>query len=193
MIVVGDKVQDLDGELAAGRVRCPGCDGALRPWGFARPRSVRTSPGRSPRWWRPRRASCAPCSRTHVLVPAQLLPRRRDEAQVVGAALVAYAGGAGHRRIAITLARPPSTVRNWLRAFRRNAATLAAFGARLCVRLDPMAAPLAPTGSATGDAVEALACAAQAASLRLGQPGEPWAMANSLTAGRLLAASLART
>ncbi|MGH9151779.1 MAG: hypothetical protein ACRD03_05185, partial [Acidimicrobiales bacterium] len=45
VIVVGDMVQDLDGELAAGRVRCPGCHGALRPWGFARPRSVRTSPG----------------------------------------------------------------------------------------------------------------------------------------------------
>lgn len=57
----------------------------------------------------------------------------------------------------------------------------------------PMAAPSAPTGSATGDAVEALACAARAACLRLGQPGEPWAMVNSLTAGRLLAASLAKT
>lgn len=193
MIVVGDKVQDLDGELAAGRVRCPDCDGALRPWGFARPRSVRTSPGSSPRWWRPRRAWCAACSRTHVLVPARLLPRRRDEAQVVGAALVAHAAGAGHRPIAAALARPPSTVRNWLRAFRRNAAALAALGARLCVRLDPVAAPLAPTGSATGDAVEALACAARAAALRLGHPGEPWAMVNSLTAGRLLAASRART
>ncbi len=193
MIVVGDKVHDVDGDLAAGRVLCPRCADALRPWGFARRRPVRGSPGTPPSWWRPRRASCRACSRTHVLVPAQLLPRRRDDVQAVGAALTAHAGGAGHRAIAVTLARPTSIVRNWLRAFGRNAAALAAVAARLCVRLGPTAAPIEPTGSVVADAVEALACAARAATVRLVPSGGPWAMLNSLTAGRLLAPSLART
>nr|MDQ2728100.1 hypothetical protein [Actinomycetota bacterium] len=45
-------------------------------------------------------------------VPAELLPRRRDSVEVVGAALAAHARGKGHRVIAAELGLPASTVRN---------------------------------------------------------------------------------
>lgn len=188
MIVVGARVDDLDGELSAGRVPCQRCGCPLRPWGFARARLIRRSSGSSPLWWRPRRAWCVACRRTDVLLPSQLLPRRRDDVEVIGAALVAHAAGAGHRRVAGVVDRPPSTVRNWLRAFRTNAERLRILGAMLRARLDPDGATTEPTGSATGDAVEALAGAARSLVLRLGiDGGGPWALINVMTAGRLLA------
>jgi hypothetical protein len=51
--------------------------------------------------------------------------------------------------------------------------------------LDPMLAPLAPTGTALGDAVEAISVAARASSLRL-VPVAPWRFASAASAGRLL-------
>ncbi len=88
----------LETELAAGRVYCPGCDGPLSRWGFAREREVRMLDGT--RWLRPRRARCGACETTHVLMPAWSVPRRRDGAEVIGRALVLKAHGAGHRTIA---------------------------------------------------------------------------------------------
>ncbi|WP_326809693.1 hypothetical protein OIE62_40760 [Streptomyces scopuliridis] len=49
------------------------------------------------------------------------LVRRVDFAEVIGAALVAKAAGAGARTIAARLGRPVDTVRGWLRAFARRA------------------------------------------------------------------------
>lgn len=188
MIVVGARVRDVEGELAAGRVLCQRCGDPLRPWGFARRRLIRGSSGSSPRWWRPRRAWCALCRRTDVLLPSELLPRRRDHVEVIGAALTAHAAGAGHRSVAAVVDRPASTVRNWRRAFRANAEGLRIHAAGLYLRLDPLAAAVKPTGSAVGDAVEALACAARALALRMGPDGGgPWTTINSITAGRLLA------
>jgi hypothetical protein len=48
-----------------------------------------------------RRSRCkrAECQATHVLLPAGMLGRRLDEVEVIGAALVARASGAGCRRI----------------------------------------------------------------------------------------------
>ena len=91
MIVVSGRVRTIDTAVSAGRVRCPVCDGPLRPWGHARARLVRRSPGSLPRWWRPRRTWCRACASTHVLLPAELLTRRRDSVEVIGAALVAHA------------------------------------------------------------------------------------------------------
>ena len=55
------------------------------------------------------------CRRTQVLLPASVLLRRADAVTVIGEALVAKAGGAGHRPIAVGVNVPPSTVRGWLR------------------------------------------------------------------------------
>jgi hypothetical protein len=123
---------------------------------------------------------------THVLLPSELLPRRRDSVDVVGAALVAHAGGAGHRRIAADLGRPAATVRNWLRGFARQADRLQVVGAVSYVRLDALSGPVAPTGSPAADAVEVLARAARAAVLRFGPYDTPWAIINVITAGCLL-------
>ena len=51
--------------------------------------------------------------------------------------------------------------------------------------LDPLLAPVAPTETPVGDAVEAVAVAARAASLRLGLV-EPWRFASAASRGRLL-------
>jgi hypothetical protein len=184
VIVVSGRVRNDHGEAVAAGVDCPDCGGPLRPWGFARPRLIRSFSSVSS--WRPRRAICGRCSSTHVLLPAELLPRRRDDVAVIGAALVAHAGGAGHRRIAIELDRPPSTVRNWLRGFRGQAERLLVIGTRRYCELDPLAPPAFPTGSTVGDAVEALGRAARAAALRFGPYDPVWVIINIVTAGRLI-------
>jgi hypothetical protein len=75
---------------------------------------------------RPDRARCAACGRTQVLLPAWCLPRRASSIDVIGAALLAKAGGLGHRPIAARLQVPAATVRDWLRSLTHGAATLTA-------------------------------------------------------------------
>ena len=98
MIGIADPVR-ADTDLAAGTLRCPGCAGALQPWGHARTRTVRDR-GTATVVLRPRRARCAACRATHVLLPALVAPRRADTTAGIGAAPQASAAGAGHRRIA---------------------------------------------------------------------------------------------
>ena len=99
-------------ELLAGEISCPAClVGVLGGWGFARSRSIGGVAGRL----RPRRTRCGGCLVTHVLLPVVLLLRRAYLAELVWAALVARAAGCGHRRIAVGLSVPASTVRGWLR------------------------------------------------------------------------------
>jgi len=120
-----------------------------------------------------------------VLVSDDTLVRRRDAVEVIGAALVAKATGAGHRRVAAMVGVPVSTVRGWLRRFARSAEAVRVWFTVLAHDLDPMLGPVAPTGTAVGDAVEAIAVAARAASLRLGLV-EPWRFASAASGGRLL-------
>ncbi len=101
----------VESRLAAGKVDCPGCLGVLRPWGWARPRGGHGMGG----VLRPRRARCADCLVTHVLLPVTLLLRRAYAADVIGAALLARAAGRGHRWIGLALGVPAVTVRGWLR------------------------------------------------------------------------------
>src|SRR6266540_5179223 len=106
--------------------------------------------------------------RTHVLLPVGALVRRADAAVVIGAALVAKAAGWGHRRIAVWLDRPASTVRGWLRRFAARAGPLrAAFTTLLC-ELDPDPPVPEPAGSQVADAVEAIIAAAGAVGRRRG-------------------------
>lgn len=171
--------------LAAGRVCCPGCGRPLAPHGFAREREVRMRYGW--RLIRPRRAICRPCGRTHVLLAALCVPRRRDGVEVIGLALLAAASGEGHRTIAARLDRPPGTVRGWLRAFSRRPDLIRRCALSWTVGLsDAHALPRRLTGSATVDALEALACAARAWRLRCGPRGSPWELAVALTGGRLV-------
>jgi len=121
-----------------------------------------------------------------VLLPASWLSRRADAASVIGAALLAKAGGIGHRSIAARLRRPVSTVRGWLRRFAVRAEDLRVLFTGLLHALDPEPGPLSVTGSVFADALEALGRAARAAVVRL-SPGSPWEFASRATGGLLVA------
>src|SRR4051794_13650831 len=60
--------------------------------------------GRLPR--RSRCTSVSGCGATHVLLPASVLLCRADAVGVIGAGLLAAAGGLGHRRVAGVVGRP---------------------------------------------------------------------------------------
>lgn len=185
MLSVSGSESAVEADLVAGRLACPGCSGALSPWGYARAREVRMLHGT--RLVRPRRGWCACCEATHVISPAWCVPRHRDGAEVIGEALLQAAGGDGHRRIAARLGRPAGTVRGWLRAARRRTEALRSVGVRWAVALDLELGAIQPSGSALAEAVEALAVAARAWTLRFG-PGRDgaWEHVVVMTGGALL-------
>ena len=116
---------------------CDGCGSSFKPWGYARVRVVRERGGRR-RLVRPRRVRCRGCRVTHVLLPAIVAPRRADSAHVILGALLANAGGRGHRSIAAELSLPAGTVRGWLRRANANAEQPRGEAMRLAVQLDPV-------------------------------------------------------
>src|SRR6266516_6492932 len=97
MLTVGNDVAEVERRLSQGRLECPVCGGRLAGWGHARVRAIRLA-GRTGWRVRPRRAACSACGTTHVLLPAGMLARRADSADVIGAALAGAAAGLGHRR-----------------------------------------------------------------------------------------------
>jgi len=137
------------------------------------------------RWIRPRRACCQHCGITHVLLPAWAVPRRRDSAEVIGAALLDHARGLGHRRIAARFGRPPGTVRGWLRTFAARAEQVSASARRWTHAIDTQALDqIHPSGSPAVDAVDAVDAVgsmARARRLRLGMSASPWELAVALT------------
>ena len=96
MLVVANDAEAVEADLAAGRLACPGCDGPLARHGWARRRVLRTLG--DDRELRPRRGWCARCEAAHVLLPGWSVPRRRDAAEVIVAALLAKAAGPGTGR-----------------------------------------------------------------------------------------------
>lgn len=156
------------------------------PWGYARTRVLRGLRG-ARLSVRPRRARCRSCAATHVLLPADVAPRRADTVEVVAAALVAHQGGAGHRAIAADLQVPPDTVRSWLRRITARAEWLRQQATVWAFQRDPMLGPITPTGSVLGDAVEALGVAVAAHRRRLGINASPWQILAMIANGRLLA------
>jgi hypothetical protein len=187
VLTVGKDGDGVERRLSGGGLACPGCQGRLRPWGHGRARVIRDDG--EVRWrLRPRRARCAGCGCTHVLLPVSVLVRRADTVAVIGAALVRAAEGWGHRRVAERLGRSASTVRGWLRRFRTRAGPLReAFTALLCT-LD--ADPLLPAaaGSDVADAVAAIVAAAGAMARRWAVlVVSPWLAAAAVTSGGLLA------
>jgi Domain of unknown function (DUF6431) len=170
--------------LAAGRLACPepGCGGVLRVWSRARARRVRVRGGEV-ELLRPDRGRCRACGVTHVLLPAWCLPRRAYGTEVVGAALLAAADGAGYARAAAAADAPVGTVRDWLRAVARGAPGLTAQAVTVAEAAADAGAcwprPWRP-GSALAGAVNALAAAARAFRLQLARP-RPAGPGGSLT------------
>lgn len=182
LMVCADQAR-VEAELVGGLLACPSCRGVLGPWGHACERVIRCREGRSR--LRPRRAKCRACAGTHVLLPDCCLLRRRDEIAVIGEALVAKAGGEGHRGIAERLGVPKDTVRGWLRRLAADAETIRAHFARWAVALDAEQGPVLPAGSGVADAVEAVAVAARAWVLRFGVRAV-WPLVAVLSGGVLL-------
>jgi hypothetical protein len=140
---------------------------------------------------RPRRARCAGCRATRILLPAACQPRLADATEVIGAALAAKAAGQGHRRIAAELGRSATTVRRWLRRARAQR-HIAGLYARAVAHIDQydreiLAAGLPPQPTRLGDALLALAAAAHAYRRRVNRSIDGWALVGAFTAGRLLA------
>ncbi|WP_372465397.1 DUF6431 domain-containing protein [Spelaeicoccus albus] len=157
MLTVNHDLKTVERDLEHGRLPCPGCGGRLRGWGWARARIIRARAGN--RRVRPRRARCAGCLATHVLLTVSLAARRADSAAVIASAIenkIIHAHG--HRRIAATIGRPASTVRGWLRAFTACADAITDRFTRLIVRHSPDAAGIwpAPASSPAGAALSAL-------------------------------------
>ena len=175
-------------ELAAGELMCREnrCDGVLGPWGHARTRWSRLSPGHSEAHT-PRRVRCRTCGRTHVLIPARTYPRRPDTVETVGAALLAAVQGLGYRRVAEQVQVPATTVRGWLQRARANSDTIRVNATIAGHALDPMAAKIDPTGSPLGDMVQAVALAVAAHVRRLGPRYPPWQLAMAITRAGILA------
>jgi hypothetical protein len=192
VVTVGLDVGVVERQLRSGELRCPDCGGVLRPWGRARPRSLRSDPGslRPVERLVPRRSMCCSCGRTHVLAPLTALSRRADAVEVIGAALLARALGWGYRRVAARVGRPVSTVRGWLGRLTANAERIFAAFTRLVHELEVDPAPAAPAGSPFADAVAAVGAGAAAVRRRFGVAVvvvSAWRVAAALTHGRLLA------
>jgi hypothetical protein len=179
-----DRVEE---RLRSGGLVCPFCRGVLVGWGFARSRRLRGVDG--PVVVRPRRAVCAGCGRTQVLLPLIGLSRRADVAEVIGAGLIAKAAGVGHRRIASLLSRPESTVRGWLRRFAGRAESIRAAFTALAVDVDASTSPATAALTTFGDAVAAVLAATVAVVRRwpaLRLIVSPWQLASAVSHGALI-------
>jgi hypothetical protein len=183
VLIVGTDKADVEADLVEGRLGCPNCQVGLRPWGYGVEREVRHFERSERRHLR--RTICKPCATTHVLVPEDTLLRRRDSVEVIGAALTAKAEGKGHRRIALTLGRPASTVRGWLRAFSVRAEAIREHFVRRAYTIDPNHDDRSAGGSTFADAVDAIGVLGIVAVRRFG-PRPAWSLASFVTGGGLL-------
>jgi hypothetical protein len=201
VVTVRGSVESVEARLLSGGLSC-WCGGVLRPWGHARPRQVSAFSGALVT--RPRRARCAGCGRTHVLLPAWLLSRRRYAAAVIFAALALRAAGSKVAAVAARLRMPlpgrpgqfwsvpASTAGSWLARFAGRAGHLRQLFTGVLPLAGAQARPVAPAGSVLADALAALE--AVTAGLRARFPGldklAAHEVAAHLTAAMLLAPSL---
>ena len=178
----------VESRLVAGQVECPDCAGALRPWGWARRRDVHGIEGRL----RPRRARCGRCLITHVLLPVTVLVRRAYAAEVIGAAVLARAGGSGHRAIGATRGLPATTVRGWLRVMGARLGPVRRHLLQVAVRAGVDVRVPEALGCPWRDVLAALGAATAAVTRRFGVFGvlgavTAWQVATACSGGRLLA------
>src|SRR6478752_10376738 len=187
MVVVS--LQRAEETLLAGDMPCPRCQGVLRPFGTGRTRTVRGI-GADTVTVTPRRARCADCSATQILLPTELVVRRADSTEAIGNALAANSGGAGFRTIAARFGRPESTVRRWLRAVREpHAQWLYRRAVDQAVLIDrEMLVRPAPQQTTLGHALNLLAGAAVRFRESFGRSDSVWSLIGFFAHGRLLAA-----
>lgn len=131
------------------------------------------------------RVRCAGCEATHSLWPDLLVAGCGDLADTVGAVLEHAASGAGHRPVAARAGLAATTVRGWLRRFRRVArgVTRRLVGVALAAQPDLM---LPVSRRPLTAAVNAVLGAATAISRFDGEPVAPWRLAVVHSGGRLL-------
>lgn len=190
MLTVNVDAVGVEKMLRAGSLSCPTCAvAAVSPWGFARPRWLRSADGLVR--LRPRRSRCSGCGATHVLLPLVALLRRADAVAVIGTALALKAAGRGHRWIADGLGRAAGTVRGWLRRFAGRAETLRRAFTALAVSVRADTPPIEPAGSDFADAVAAVGAAVAAIGSRwpVLLTVSAWEIACAVTNGGLLASS----
>jgi hypothetical protein len=173
----------VEEKLRGGGYACSGCDGELRPWGFARWRTLGRG-GHTVRI-RPRRSRCKACSITHVLLPVLCLLRRCDLAEMIGRGLALKVAGWGYRRIAGILGIPATTAGDRGRRFVKLAEALRGYFTALAYFLDASLGAIDPRGSPAADALEAIVVAAGAAARAFG-PAPLWHFASGASMGRLL-------
>jgi len=147
---------------------------------------------------------CRGCGRSHVLLPALLLSRRRCAAPVIFAALALHAAGLKVAAVAARLrlpvpgragqcwSVPVSTARSWLSRFAGRAGWLRAGLLGLLPVADPQGRPVAAAGSVTADALTALDAVTAGLRSRFGGLDTVAAheVAAHLTGGMLLAPAL---
>jgi Domain of unknown function (DUF6431)/Homeodomain-like domain len=184
VIMVLDEAR-AQADLAGSVLRCPGCAGRLRRWGFARPRSLR-APGGGRLRLRPCRVRCTSCAVTHVLLPAIASVRHGYAIDVVGQVLLARAQGRSHCTIGAELGIPPDTVRGWIRRVTARAEWLRVQGTAIAHQADSMLPATVPAGSPLADAVSALGTAASAVVRKLGRVAPSWQIIAMIARGHLL-------
>jgi hypothetical protein len=204
VITVRGSEESVEARLRSGQLAC-WCGGRLRPWGHARPRRVATFAGQAV--VRPRRGICRDgCGRSHVLLPAWLLSRRRYAAPVIFAALALRVAGlkvtAAAARLRLPVpgrpgrcwSVPASTAGSWLSRFAGRAGQLRQELMGLLPLVDPQGRLVAPAGSVTGDALAALDAVTAGLRQRFGGLDMLAAheVAAHLTGGMLLAPALPR-
>jgi len=100
------------------------------------------------------------------LLPDVCLLRRCDAVEVIGAAALLAASGAGYRRIAEELDRPAETVRDWLSRFRSRGELVAVHFWRWARALDgALVLGVADGATVVLGALEAIGVCTRAASL----------------------------
>lgn len=166
-------------EVEPPRPACPLCSGPTQRWhGYLR--HIRDDRDRL--IWIAR-VRCTACGVTQALLPSFVLPRRWDTVTHIGRAAELAVSGLGHRPIAITLGRPETTVRSWLRRLRSIAVALAAALLARAVTLgwSGFELPVVPMARLCA-AVHALA-----GRWPMSRPADPWSIAGLITGGGLLA------
>src|SRR5258706_1234725 len=181
MVTVRGSVESVDAGFRSGFLVC-WCGGTVRQWGSDRPRLGVTFAGLAV--VRPRRGICrGGCGRSHVLLPAWLVSRRRYGAAVIFAALALRAAGLKVSAVAARLrlpvpgrpsrwwSVPASTAGSWLSRFAGRAGQLRAGLLGVLPLADPQGRPVTPAGSPTADALAALEAGAARLPSPVSRPG----------------------
>jgi len=190
MRMVDADAESVEAQLKAGEIECLECGEGMRPWGHARPRSLRNRGDAVE--LRRRRSICPRCcqiegrQKTHVLEPVLALLRRADVVEVIGEALEAtFLLGRSRREVAARAGVPLDTVRGWRRRFSKRAEEIRIQFTELAHGWDPELGGIEARGSPEQNALEAIGLAASAGVRRFG-PEPLWHLVARASGGRLL-------